>query len=255
MIDIHSHVLFGLDDGARTLEDSVAMVRMAAANGTTDLVCTPHANLTYRFEPEIIRDRLAQVAEAANVATLRLYSGCDFHLSYENIQDAIVNPNKYTIDHKNYVLVEFSELLIFRNTAEILERLQEAGMIPVLTHPERNSLLRQRIDEIEAWVAAGARLQITGQSLLGVFGRRAKEFCETLLERGLVHFVASDAHDLEHRPPRLDLAHAWLKQKHSDEIADTLCITNPRSALTGETLEIPDKAVASDQRKWYQLWR
>jgi protein-tyrosine phosphatase len=255
LIDIHSHVLYGMDDGARTLEDSVTMVRMAAENGTTDLVCTPHANLTYRFEPDVIQERLAEVAAAANIATLRLYSGCDFHLSYDNIQDAIANPTKYTIDHKNYLLVEFSDLLIFRNTAEILARLQDAGMIPVLTHPERNGLLRQRIDQIESWVEAGARLQITGQSLLGVFGRRAKEFCETLLDRELVHFVASDAHDREHRPPRLDQAHAWLKQEHGEGLADALCIANPRLALTGEILETAEKEVAIEPRKWYQLWR
>ena len=107
-------MLFGLDDGARTLDESVAMVRMAAEHGTTDLVATPHANLSYCFEPEQIADRLARVEEAAGGA-LRLYTGCDFHLSYENIQDAIDHPRKYTIRQKNYLLVEFSELLIFKN--------------------------------------------------------------------------------------------------------------------------------------------
>jgi protein-tyrosine phosphatase len=254
LIDIHSHVLYGLDDGARTLEDSVAMIRMAADNGTTDLVCTPHANLTYRFEPDRIRERLAEISEASG-NVLRLYSGCDFHLSYENIQDAIENPRKYTIDHQNYLLVEFSDLLIFRNTAEILARLQDAGMIPVLTHPERNGLLRQRIDQIEAWVQAGARVQITAQSPLGDFGRRAKEFCETLLDRGLVHFVASDAHDCERRTPRLDQAYAWLKQDHGEAIAEALCVANPRAALNGEPLETEDEQDAVEPRKWYQLWR
>jgi len=141
LIDIHSHVLFGLDDGARTLEESVAMLRMAAEHGTTDLVATPHANLTYRFEPQRIAERLAKVEEAAG-GVLRLYTGCDFHLSFENIQDAIEYPRKYTIHQKNYLLVEFSELLIFKNTDEIFARLRDAGMIPVITHPERNVLFR-----------------------------------------------------------------------------------------------------------------
>lgn len=254
LIDIHSHVLYGLDDGAGTLETSVAMVRMAAEHGTTHLVCTPHANLTYTFDPEMIRQHLSEIEAAAGDA-IHLYSGCDFHLSYDNIQDAIANPTKYTIDHKNHLLVEFSDLVIFRNTAEILSRLQDAGMTPVLTHPERNGLLRQRISQIEEWVDAGARVQVTGQSLLGGFGRRAKEFSVTLLEKRLVHFVASDAHDLEHRPPRLDLAHAWLKQEQGDEIADALCIHNPRAALTGEAVVASEKEEAAEPRKWYQLWR
>lgn len=253
MIDIHSHVVYGVDDGAATLDESVAMVRMAAESGTTDLVATPHANLRYRYDPEQVRERVAEIAAAVGDAP-RLYAGCDFHLSYDNIQDAIANPQKYTINQKRYLLVEFSDLLIFNNTPEIFARLQDAGMVPVITHPERNGLLRQRLEHIGNWVQSGARVQITAQSVLGVFGRKAQAFCETLLEERLAHFVASDAHDREHRPPRLDLAYAWLKKRYNDAVAEALCVTNPRATLTGEVLE-PDYPVAvSAPRKWYRLW-
>lgn len=243
-----------MDDGARTLEDSVAMIRMAAAAGTTDLVATPHANLNYRFEPEVIRQRLAEISEASGGA-VRLYSGCDFHLSYDNIQDAIDNPRKYTIDQNRYLLVEFSDLLIFKNTPEIFARLLDAGMIPVITHPERNGLLRQRLSEIESWIESGARVQITAQSLFGDFGKRAKEFCEMLLDKRLVHFVASDGHDVERRPPKLDRAYTELKKRYSEAMAETLCVTNPRAALAGETIATMEKAPEAESRKWYQLWR
>src|SRR5258708_7805361 len=106
------------------------MVRMAAEHGTTDLVATPHANPTYRFDPVLIKERLAEIAEASG-NVLRLHTGCDFHLSFDNIQDAIANPRKYAINHQRYVMVEFSDLLIFNNTSEIFSRLQEAGMTPV----------------------------------------------------------------------------------------------------------------------------
>lgn len=254
MIDIHSHVLYGLDDGARTIEDSVAMVRMAAEHGTTDLVATPHANPNYRFDPRIVEERLAEISAASDHA-VRLHSGCDFHLSYDNIQDAIEHPRKYAINQHRYLLVEFSDLLIFNNTAEILSRLREAGMTPVITHPERNSLLRQRIDRIAAWVEDGACIQVTAQSLYGGFGRRAAEFSRTLLDRRLVHFLASDAHDCEHRPPRLDLAHAWVKEHYGEEWAEALCVTNPKATLTGESLGPMEDASISESRKWYQIWR
>ena len=247
-------MLYGVDDGARTLEDSIAMVRMAAENGTTDLVATPHANLNYRFEPELIRERLAEIAAGAGNG-LRLYSGCDFHLSFDNIQDAIARPSKYTINQKCYLLVEFSDLLIFNNTPEIFARLLDAGMIPIVTHPERNSLLRQRIENIAGWVEAGARVQITAQSLLGVFGRRAKDFCESLLDRSLVHFIASDAHDCEHRPPRLNDACDFLKKQYGDEVAEALCVTNPRATLTGDSVDSIERESTPSPRKWYQLWR
>jgi protein-tyrosine phosphatase len=254
LIDIHSHVLYGLDDGARTLEDSLAMLRMAQEHGTTAIVATPHANLNYRYDPELIAQRIEEIS-AKLQGTIKIHPGCDFHLSYDNIQDAIANPRKYTINGGPYLLVEFSDLLIFKNTLEIFAHLQEAGMIPIITHPERNGLLRQRLEEIALWVDAGALNQVTAQSLTGGFGRRAEEFAKLMLESGLVHFLASDGHDCEHRPPRMDQAYAWLQRHYGESTAETLCHNNPGAALTGEPLEAQPKRVSSTPRKWYQVWR
>lgn len=256
MIDIHSHVLYGLDDGARTFEESLAMLRMAAAHGTTALVATPHASPEYRFQPERIAQQMAELSAALKESgeALEIYSGCDFHLSYDNITDSIDNPNKYTINQKTYLLVEFSDLVIFRNTPDIFARLAGAGMVPVITHPERNALLRQRLEAIAAWVASGACVQVTAQSLTGGFGRHAQEFCRRLLDRGLVHFAASDGHDCERRPPCMDRARAWLAENYGDAAAETLCETNPRAAVIGGPLEAV-RIEAPAPSKWYQLWR
>ena len=247
-------MLFGLDDGARTLDDSLAMVRMAAEHGTTDLVATPHANLNFKFDPRQIAERISQLREAA-AGALRLYTGCDFHLSFDNIQDSIEHPRKYTINQQRYLLVEFSELLIFKNTEDIFARLRDAGMTPIVTHPERNGLLRQRIENIAKWVDQGARMQLTAQSLTGGFGRRAQEFSRELLDRRLVHVVASDGHDCEHRPPVMDEARAWLRKKYSDALAETLCVTNPGAALSGDDMYLPNADSQSPVRKWYEFWR
>jgi protein-tyrosine phosphatase len=243
-----------MDDGSRTLENSLAMLRMAQEHGTTAIVATPHANPQYRYDPEVIAQRLKELREGAPQG-IDIYRGCDFHLSFDNIKDAIEHPKKYTIHEGPYLLVEFSDLLIFNNTAEIFARLQEAGMRPVITHPERNSLLRQRLDKIGNWVAEGAFCQVTSGSLLGNFGKRAQEFSKQLLENNLVHFVASDAHDLEHRPPRMDLAYTWLQENYSEDLAEMLCVRNPGATLTGLPLESPHNAVVSSVRKWYHIWR
>jgi protein-tyrosine phosphatase len=244
-----------VDDGARTIEDSLAMVRMAAEHGTTDIVATPHASPAYKFDSERNRDRLAQIEEAAG-GVLRLHTGCDFHLSFDNIQDAIEHPSKYTIDHKNYLMVEFSDMLVFHNTAEIFGRLMDAGMVPVITHPERNPLLRQRIEAIASWVAFGARVQVTAQSLTGRFGKRAKAFSEELLNQGLVHVIASDGHDIVHRPPCMDEAFAWLTSNYSEETATLLCVTNPEAALDSKPMQ---KATVGEtrapKRSWFKFWQ
>ena len=128
-------------------------------------------------------------------------------------------------------------------------------MIPIVTHPERNGLLRQRADDIARWVEQGAYVQVTAQSLTGGFGRRAQDFCRVLLDRGLVHIVASDGHDCQHRPPVLRAAHQWLKERYGEALAYTLTTGNPAATLTGESLDLSASAVASSPRKWYQIWR
>ena len=253
MVDIHSHVLYGLDDGAKTLEDSIAMLQAAAAAGTTDLVATPHASPRYKYEPDRIRERLREV-EAANNTCVKLHTGCDFHLSYDNIEEALSHPRKYTINGSRYLLVEFSDLMIFPNTGEIFQRLQDAGMVSIITHPERNELLQQRIAEIAKWVSAGAFVQVTGQSLSGHFGKKAAAFSRSLLDAGLVHFIASDGHDLKHRPPRMDEAREWLVRHYNEPLADLLCNRNPRAALTGDPVQATLGRV-DRRRKWYQFWR
>lgn len=227
------------------------MLRVAAEAGTTDIVATPHADIEYKFEPEVVAEKLAELAASAAVRP-NLHTGCDFHLMFDNIQDALANPTKYTINHKRYLLVEFSDLQIFPSTAEIFSRMLDAGMIPIVTHPERNALLRQRLGHLEEWVRMGCRLQVTGQSLAGRFGNRAADFSRMLLDKNLVHFLASDSHDAVKRPPRLDGTFHWVSRRYGPEAARALCIENPRAALTGDPL--PAEPAPPARRKWYRFW-
>ncbi len=232
MIDIHSHVLFGLDDGSPDIEVSLEMLRMAGKHGTTDIVASPHANLEYSFDPALIAERKAMLEER-NDSGVRVHLGCDFHLQYENIEDAIRNPRKYTIAGGPYLLVEFSDLLIFKTTSQIFNDLLSAGMRPVITHPERNSLLQQRLNELKEWVGMGCSIQVTGQSLLGQFGTKALKFAETLMDEGVVHFVASDGHDLKRRPPVMDAAFAHVHKRWGGITAELLFRENPGAVLCG----------------------
>jgi protein-tyrosine phosphatase len=254
MVDIHSHILAGVDDGAGSLDESVKMLRIAARGGTTDIVATPHANLEYSFDPDQCRRKIAELAEAAGPQP-RIHHGCDFHLSYENIQRALAEPSRFTINGRCYLLVEFPDVLIFKSTGEIFDLLMGAGMVPVVTHPERNYLLHQRLNELESWVERGCLIQVTAQSFLGRFGRQAKEFADLLVRRGLAHLVASDAHDAEDRTPDLSGAFAYLSKKFGAEVATRLLETNPRRVLEGAPVETVSVAAAGSGRKWYRFWR
>jgi len=254
MIDIHSHILPGLDDGPATLEECVTMVWVAAQSGTTDIVATPHASLDFQFDPQQVDQKIAELAAACGPVP-RIYRGCDFHLTYDNIQDALAHPATYTINRRNYLLVEFSDLLIAKSTGEILSRMRQAGIVPIITHPERNWLLQQRLPQLESWVAGGCCLQVTAQSLLGRFGREARDFAWVLLRRNLAQFVASDAHDPEDRTPRLDLAYQQIARKLGEARAERLLVSNPRAALEGQFLEWEPEPEPPPRRRWYQFWR
>jgi protein-tyrosine phosphatase len=178
--------------------------------------------------------------------------GCDFHLSATNIEDALLHPTKYAINHRSYILVEFSDFLIPPTSVEIFRRMQSTGMIPVITHPERNQLLQSDPEQIEEWVENECLIQITAQSFLGRFGKRAKDFADHMMKAGSVHFVATDAHDPEDRAPILSEAYHYVSDTYGRGQAERLFVTNPKAALTGDALEWFEPE-PTKRRKWYQF--
>lgn len=254
MVDIHSHILWGMDDGSHSLEMSVAMLQMAAAGGTADIVATPHANTDYEFQPELIAERRAEL-QAQLGDRIRIHTGCDFHLKYDNIQDALADPRKYSVNGLGWVLVEFSDMMIFPNTEEIFVQMRNAGMGIIVTHPERNWLLRKDIERLRRWVDAGAYLQVTGGSLLGAFGTDARKFSEELMARGMVHFLASDAHDLDRRSPRLDYVRTHVAERYGEEYAEALLETHPRAVIEGRALHPGALEPPEPAKRWFQFWR
>lgn len=249
MIDIHHHLLYGLDDGPQDIEMSCAMVALAIANGITHIVCTPHANDRWGFTPEINRERLAEI-EARVGREITFGLGCDFHLSYDNIQDQFKNPTKYSINGLRYLLVEFPDYGIQPNIGETLYEFLASGVVPIITHPERNATLQSKPDMMAEWIRNGCVVQVTAGALLGKFGAKAEAGAHLLLKRNWVHFLASDAHNVTSRPPNLGDGHAALAKDYGQETADRLCIRNPRAVFYGEPLpEQPEPLNLSEDRE------
>jgi protein-tyrosine phosphatase len=235
MIDIHCHPLWGVDDGAETFEDSLAMCKMAAAEGTTHLVATPHCNYRYPYDPEVNRTKLAEL-QAALGDSLTLLLGCDFHLSYDNLRQLIEKPRTFTINQSNYVLVEFGEQFIPEQFDRVFFDIQCAGLNPILTHPERNPVFQTRPELLFHWVTRGCLVQVTAMSYTGGFGRRARHFAERWLEQNLIHFFASDAHDRQYRPPVLSECYQKVAAVRGEEVADLLFKHNPQAVVQGNPL-------------------
>ncbi len=246
MIDLHCHPLWGVDDGAETFEVARDMCKMAADDGITHLVATPHCNYAYKFRPEVNRQRLQELQEAVGESPTLLL-GCDFNLSYDNIRQVVQDHVDYTINGTSYLLVEFAHEFNPGQFEQVLYEIQLAGLTPILTHPERNAVFQRKADLLYHWVSRGCLVQVTAQSYVGGFGSTSLRACEEWLERNLIHFFATDAHDLEHRPPRLSPCHRKLEETHGKELAELLLRKNPEAVLKGEPLPDGPRPVGPEE--------
>lgn len=245
MVDLHCHILPGLDDGAKTIEDSLAMAETAIADGITHVVATPHASSEYAFD--YARVRAARDELQSRVGDrLRIATGCDFHLNPENVAALKASPEQFCINQKDCLLVEFNEFSIPPGMDQLLHQLQLSGLRPVVTHPERNGILRAQPERLLRWVRVGCYTQVTAGSLLGTFGPGAKSDSLAWIAQGLVHFVSSDAHNTRSRPLALRPAFNVVDAQFGKETAQALFVDNPMAAFEGRAL--PYVPEVSDER-------
>jgi len=235
MIDIHCHILAEVDDGPKSWDISEEMCRMAVADGIEHIVATPHANHRYAYDREFMSGVLDGLRQ--RIGDMPRFSlGCDFHLSYENLQDAMVRPERYVIGSSRYLLVELSNYSIPVQIAETFQKLMGIGLTPIITHPERNPILQRGPQQILQWVEMGCAVQITASALTGAWGEMAWQIAQWLLKRDAVHFLATDAHDTRRRPPVLSEGRDEVAELCGNDVARALVYGNPRAVVSGQAL-------------------
>lgn len=235
MIDLHHHLIYGVDDGPADLETALTMAREAVADGITHIVCTPHSSDDFVYDLALIEERLAVLHRELH-GKLTLGLGCDFHLNTRNIEDALLNFPRYSINGHGYLLVEFSDLAIPPQLNHAMEQLTNAGYRLIVTHPERNPILQRKPELLAEWLKSGYLIQVTAASLYGRFGARAQSFSNELLDRNWVHFLATDAHHVDWRPPHLRKGFEHVSKHKDPATAVRLCITNPLAVFEGRAL-------------------
>jgi protein-tyrosine phosphatase len=252
MVDIHTHVLPEIDDGAADMAQTLSMLRLAAASGITDLVATPHANLRYRFDAVRARECLADVVAAAEPGMPRLHLGCELHLTYDNVLACLNAPQDYTLAGGSWLLLELPDDKLPDAANEIIGSIVNAGLRPIITHPERTRSVRGRLDVLRAFLELGCVFQITAGSLEGQFGRRMQSAAEDLMRAGLVHLIASDAHDDVYRRPDITKAFEHIRAEYGEERAFALCRDNPRAVIESQDLPVRT-APPPRRRKWFDF--
>jgi protein-tyrosine phosphatase len=250
MIDLHSHILYDMDDGAQTLAESLAMARMAAADGTRVLAATPHSPLSSgsrHYDLALIRARVDQInaALADEQIALELVAGTE--ICYDSaVVERLKRGELLTYGHTRSILLELARNTMPPLLENTLFNIQVASYRVVLAHPERIVEVQQDPNRLLPLIERGVLMQITAAALLGGQGERLQIAAETLLTHGMAHILASDAHGLPpRRPPLLAAARDRAAALIGQAAATALVTTNPAAVLHGQPLRLaPPRPVA-----------
>lgn len=235
MIDIHAHVLPGLDDGSRDIYESIEMLTMAAKNGVTDMIATPHCNIQGTFDNYYNNHFLQTYREVEKAIhdleiPIRLYAGAEVFVT-EDLPELITSGRILTLNGGHYMLLEFDfyESMEFAN--EMLEKISAMGIRPVIAHPERYFFLQQKPRTAYEWYKKGYVLQCNKASFTGRFGKRCAVMAYEMLGNNLVSVIASDAHSSYHRTPVMMNTYEELLDAYGADYLDILFEENPRRIL------------------------
>lgn len=241
MVDLHGHLLPGIDDGAKNLEQALNMARQAVADGIVISVLTPHhLNGVYRNPARRVREQCAEFCSELRTQGIPLdvRPGAECHLVPE-LPAALAEGSALTIaDRKRAVLVELPVHSVPLGATRILEEILGMGLRPVIAHPERNGELIGSTAQLAEWVDMGCLAQVTAQSCTGRFGSPIQDAARRMVCDGLIHVMASDAHRDRRRIPQLSAGRAAVAQWASLELATLLTETVPRALADGQEVEV-----------------
>lgn len=235
-IDIHSHILPGVDDGARTIEETCKMLQIAYDEGIRVIIATPHHHKRRGMAtPEQLKKQLALVRKEAKKISddFRVYLGAEVFFGHD-VAEELKNNEIATINGSDYVMLEFSPGDDFGYIQNAVRKIQMTGYQVIIAHAERYQCLLKDLELLEHLTKMGAYIQINAASIVGNSGWGIKRAVAKMLKQELVHFVGTDTHDAEHRPPAIAKAAAHIKKKYGDSYADRILGKNALKVLKNE---------------------
>jgi protein-tyrosine phosphatase len=253
MVDIHCHILPGIDDGAQDIETSSRMLKIAANEGTSHIIATPHfIHAAIDNNAAVVgksHKELEKLAENENM-DIKIYPGNEVFLSPE-IPELIGKHQICTLNGSYYILIEFPMMSIPVYTKEILYQLRLDGYTPIIAHPERYGEIAKDPNILNDFIERGALIQVNSTSLIGIYGDRIKRLSMTLLKHGMVHFVASDAHTCRGRSPKLKKCRGIVDSEMGREMSDTLFEINGFAVIENREIKVAEPERVSNRRSFY----
>lgn len=231
-IDIHNHTLFGVDDGAETIEESMEMLEDAKEQGAEAVILTPHyRHGMFGYPATRIEEHFGRLEKAAERIGVSLYLGCEYHVN-SDIIEKLQTGRCRTLAGSDYVLTEYSYQTEYSYIAEYTGRLLSCGYIPVIAHAERYQCLLKRPSLCGELKEKGAMVQVNADSVLGIDGRGAERFCKKLLKNQWADLIASDAHGRKDRRSHMEKCQKAVEKKYGMIYAKQLFIKNPMRIIS-----------------------
>jgi protein-tyrosine phosphatase len=255
MIDIHSHILSEVDDGAHSLDESLEMCRLSARDGVEVMVATPHTHDSVHdtHDPDFLRRKVRELNEQL-AGQPKVVLGCELRFTHDLVNQVCVTKSAPTIADGPYVLVEFPHRVVPVGTERALFELMNNRIKPIIAHPERNHMLMAEPERFHALVEMGVLGQADTGSFLGQFGRQVQKAAQLMLDHGLLHIIASDCHNTRNRLPGLTAAVASVATLAGEEYAAAMAKENPAAVVEGKTIPVRPAASFPKKRKRWLLF-
>ena len=255
MIDIHSHILYGLDDGAKDLAGSIEMARQAVAEGITSVIATPHhrhPSYTNTKKDILLGVQQLQAELQRQSIPLNVYAGQEIRIFGEMVDVLIDNEELLTLHNSEYVLVEFPSSSIPKYTEQLFYDLLVKGFTPIIAHPERNAEIAENTDKLYRLIKNGALSQVTAASVAGMFGKKTQKLSLDLLEHQQAHFVATDAHNITNRACMWKQAMDKLDKKLGSDMV-TLVNMQAQDVVQGRSMRMLAPERITQRKKLFGL--
>ncbi|MGG0657180.1 tyrosine-protein phosphatase [Rummeliibacillus pycnus] len=254
MIDIHSHIIFDVDDGPKSLEDSIKMLIQATTEGITEIIFTSHAfHPYYHAAVETVMERISVLQHGLEIhdIPLKLHLGHEVRIN-EHICEQIVEGSVLTLANSKYLLLELPSSGVPLYTFEMVNRIVAKNIVPIIAHPERNKGIVEKPERLEQLIRLGALSQITAGSVVGQFGRAVQRTALDLIDANLVHTYGSDVHNLQTRPFLFEQGLNYLEKHKRSDFVDFFLENNKRIIADTEITVL--EPINAEKKKWWNIF-